>query len=250
MRDIDDGPAAPLQMRFNESLRGLSVGAPVDFHGVEIGNVTAMNADFHPPRGRQDMVVSIHLYPYRLGKRYRAALGNGDGAAARTLLQQLVAQGLRGQLRVSSVLTGQRYVALDIFPNAPAVSIDTQRLPVELPTVPNTLGELRNQLAGIVNKLDRVPFQEIGANLNQTLADANALFLQVNSELIPRAGATLTAATQTFNTADALLQQDSPMSSEVHQALNELRRTLTTLNALSDYLEQHPESFVWGKPAR
>lgn len=242
-----DGPSAPLQMRFNESLRGLSVGAPVDFHGVEVGTVTGVNADVDLSHGRFDMVASINLYAYRLGKRYRAALGNGDGAAGRALLQRMVAQGLRGQLRMGNALTGQRYVALDVFPNAPPVSIDIRHLPVELPTVPNTLGELQDQLAGIVDKLDRVPFQEIGDNLNKTLADANVLFQQVNTELIPQADTTLAAATQSFNAANAMLQENSPAQSEIRQALEELHRTLAALHALSDYLERHPESLVWGK---
>jgi paraquat-inducible protein B len=98
-----------------------------------------------------------------------------------------------------------------------------------------------------VSKLDRVPFDQLGNNLNKALVNANTLFQQVNTELIPQARTTLTAATQSFNAANATLQQDSPMQSDVHEALTELRRTLVSLNALSDYLERHPEAIVWGK---
>jgi paraquat-inducible protein B len=248
MKRADDGPAAPVRMRFNGSVRGLSVGAPVDFDGVELGEVTAIDIDFNPKDVRFDMVVTLNLYPYRLGRRYREALGQGSSEAGKALLHQLVAQGLRGQLRVGSVLTGQRYVALDFFPHVPAASIDTRRTPVELPTVPDTIEELQNQLANIVNRLDRVPFEEIGFNLNRALANAKSLFQQIDTELVPQARTTLASAEQSFNAANATLRQDSPMQSDVHQALTELRRTLATLSALSDYLEQHPESLMRGKP--
>ncbi|MEX3934504.1 intermembrane transport protein PqiB [Paraburkholderia phymatum] len=243
----EDGAAARVLMRFDQSLRGLSIGAPVEFRGVELGRVTAIDMDFNPATARIDMLAMLDLYPTRLGHRYRQALGNGDSAAGRHLLHQLVENGLRGQLRTGSVLTGQRYVALDFFPRARKVQIDTQRTPVELPTVPNTLEELQDQLAGIVNKLGRVPFDKIGQSLDQTLRTTASLFKQVDTELIPEARATLSAAQQSFNAANATLAQDSPLQSDMHRALTELRRTLASLNSLADYLQQHPESLVWGK---
>jgi paraquat-inducible protein B len=66
--------------------------------------------------------------------------------------------------------------------------------------------------------------------------------------VVPEARDTLAAAKQTFGSAEATLQQDSPLQSDVHQALQELTRTLQSLNALSDYLERHPESLLRGKP--
>ncbi|HWT38811.1 MAG TPA: MlaD family protein [Paraburkholderia sp.] len=244
----EDGSAARVLMRFEQSLRGLSIGAPVDFHGVELGRVAAIDVDFNPATGRIDMIATLDLYPTRLGHRYRQALGNGDSAAGRNLLQRLIANGLRGQLRTGSVLTGQRYVALDFFPRAPRIPFDTRRTPVELPTVPNTLEELQDQLAGIVDKLDRVPVGGIGRSLDKTLQTAASLFQRADTELMPEARATLSAARQSFDAANATLAHDSPLQSDLHGALIELRRTLTSLNTLADYLQQHPESIVWGKP--
>jgi len=244
----EDGTAARVFMRFEQSLRGLSIGAPVDFHGVELGRVAAIDVDFDPATGRIDMIAALDLYPTRLGRRYRQALGNGDSAAGRNLLHRLIANGLRGQLRMGSVLTGQRYVALDFFPRAPKVAFDPQRTPVELPTVPNTLEELQDQLAGIVDKLDRVPFDQIGRSLDTTLQTAASLFQRIDTELMPEARATLSAAQQSFDAANATLAHGSPLQSDLHGALTELRRTLVSLNSLADFLQQHPESIVWGKP--
>ncbi|MBN3761756.1 MlaD family protein [Burkholderia sp. Ac-20365] len=250
LRKAGDGPAAQVVMRFTQSLRGLSVGAPVDFHGVELGQVAAIDVDFNPVTGHIDMVPTLQLYPSRLGKRYREALGNGEGVEGKRLLHRLVADGLRGQLRMGSVLTGQRYIALDFFPHAPVVKLDTTRMPVELPTVPNTLEELQDQIASIVKKIDGVPFDEIGRNLDTTLAGAGSLFQKLDSELVPAARDALAASERSFNAANATLSQDSPLQSDLHQALTELRRTLESLNSLAEYLQRHPESLVWGKSRR
>jgi paraquat-inducible protein B len=79
------------------------------------------------------------------------------------------------------------------------------------------------------------------------LKNADSLFKQLNTELAPQARKTLEAAQQTFGAAQATLRQDSPMQSDVHQALNQLTQTLQSLNSLADYLERHPESLLRGK---
>jgi paraquat-inducible protein B len=193
------------------------------------------------------MPVTMNLYPDRLGQRFRDAIARGGPTAGMELLSTLVTHGLRGQLRTGNLLTNQLYVALDIFPNAPRASLDMSHAPLVLPTVPNTLEELQLQVADIAKKIDKIPFDEISQNLNGTLKNANNLFKQLDTELAPQARDTLAAARQTFGAAQATLQQDSPLQSDMHQALNQLTQTLQSLNALADYLERHPESLLRGK---
>ncbi|SPV05072.1 PqiB family protein [Burkholderia cenocepacia] len=247
MRD-PDGQPLQVVMNFNQSLRGLAVGAPVDFRGIVLGEVTNIGIDFDPKTKNFLMPVTINVYPERLGRRFRETIESKGEPARREIVERLVQHGLRGQLRTGNLLTSQLYVALDFFPKAPAVKIDTSRLPLELPTVPNTLDELQLQVADIAKKLDKVPFDQIGANLNSALANADKLFKQLDTQVAPEARDTLSAAKQTFSTAEATLQQDSPLQSDVRGALKELTRTLQSLNALADYLERHPESLLKGKP--
>ncbi|HEF5875813.1 TPA: MCE family protein [Burkholderia cenocepacia] len=247
MRD-PDGQPLQVVMNFNQSLRGLAVGAPVDFRGIVLGEVTNIGIDFDPKTKNFLMPVTINVYPERLGRRFRETIESKGEPARREIVERLVQHGLRGQLRTGNLLTSQLYVALDFFPKAPAVKIDTSHLPFELPTVPNTLDELQLQVADIAKKLDKVPFDQIGANLNSALANADKLFKQLDTQVAPEARDTLSAAKQTFSTAEATLQQDSPLQSDVRGALKELTRTLQSLNALADYLERHPESLLKGKP--
>ncbi|HDR9484651.1 TPA: MCE family protein [Burkholderia aenigmatica] len=247
MRD-PDGERVPVVMNFNQSLRGLSVGAPVDFRGIVLGEVTNIGIDYDPKAKGFTMPVTMNLYPERLGKRFRDTIRSKGEPARREILQRLVEHGLRGQLRMGNLLTSQLYVALDFFPTASAVKLDVNRETIELPTVPNTLDELQVQVADIAKKLDKVPFDQIGANLNSTLANANKLFQQLDTQVAPEARDTLSAAKRTFTTAEATLQQDSPLQSDVRGALKELTQTLRSLNMLADYLERHPESLLQGKP--
>jgi len=243
-----DGEPVRVVMNFNQSLRGLSVGAPVDFRGIVLGQVTNIVVEYDPQTKNFNMPVTMDLYPDRLRRRSRGQPVPDTGSEdSHRMLLALVNHGLRGQLRTGNLLTGQLYVAIDLFAKAPKATVDVTRDPIELPTIPNSLDELQLQIADIAKKLDQVPFDQIGNNLNAALKNADHLFTQLDKEVLPQTRDTLAAAKQTFGSAEATLQQDSPLQSDVHQALQELTRTLQSLNALSDYLERHPESLLRGK---
>ncbi|WP_322022455.1 intermembrane transport protein PqiB [Burkholderia sp. BCC1977] len=241
-----NAPAAPVVMRFDRSLRGLDVGAPVDFRGIELGRVTAVGTEYDPQRGNVTMRVTMALYPDRLGQRYRDVLGNGDSEAGKTLLRTLVARGLRGQLRVGNVIANRSYVALDLFPNAPPASVDTNRLPIALPTVPGTLDVLRVQIAEIAGALSRLPLDRTGMRVNAALARTAALFAQLDTELAPHARDALVAARRAFAAAQATLGQEGASASNVHGALTQFTRTSSALRALAGDLEHHPEWLLPG----
>jgi len=240
-----NAPAAPVVMRFDRSLRGLEVGAPVDFRGIELGNVTAVDTEYDAARGDVTMRVTMALYPDRLGQRYRDVLGNGDSAAGKALLHTLVARGLRGQLRIGNPIANRSYIALDMFPHALPASVDTSREPIALPTVPGTIDVLRDQISDIAGTLSRLPLDRMGANLNAALANTDALFAQLDTELAPQAHAALGTARQTFMAAQAMLDKKGADTSNVRRTMTEFARTSRALRALADEMEQHPE---WLRP--
>jgi paraquat-inducible protein B len=171
---------------------------------------------------------------------------------------------MRAQLRSGNLLTGQLYVALDIFPDAPKVKGDpTAKTPPEIPTIPGTFEELQETLTGIVKKLDKLQIEEIGADtrkalasLDETLKGVDVLLKRVDSDLVPdlrraldNAGATLKTADTTLKSADTALSSDSPLQSDLRQTLIELNRTLAAIRALANTLERYPESLIRGKPS-
>jgi paraquat-inducible protein B len=243
-----DGPPISSVFYFDQSVRGLQAGATVDFRGIVLGEVRSVGVEFDPRKKSFRMPVTVDLYPGRLGERFQQALADDtDHRQGPAVLERMVNRGLRAQLRTGNLLTGQLYIALDFFPNSKPVQVNLEQFPLEIPTVPNSLEELQIQLSSIARKLDQVPFADIGNNLNATLKSANALFKQLDGQVVPEMALTLGAAKQTFGTAEQLLQKDSPAQSDLREALQELTQTLQSLNALSDYLERHPESLIRGK---
>ncbi len=257
-------------LRFNESLRGLAVGAPVTYLGVQIGEVVDIGFDFEAERPNIAPRVTITFYPERLlvfadasqQARVERTL-KSDDRRRNAFLQRLVDdRGLRAQLRTGSLLTGQLYVAFDYFPKAPkARMVLNGKLP-ELPVVASGLVDLEAKLASILDKVDKLPLDQIAtelrrdlASLDEALTGATGLIKRVDTELVPTIKADLEALRgaigsmeRTLKNADAtLLGPDAPAQQELRDALNEFTRAARSMRVFLDYLERHPESPIRGK---
>ncbi|PYE16686.1 intermembrane transport protein PqiB [Paraburkholderia silvatlantica] len=234
---------------FYDSVRGLTVGAPIDFRGVVIGEVTRIYTRFDPVKKQFSIPVEINLYPERFTSRFENGRPAGRlTAQPRQLAEFLVSSGFRFQLRSGNPLTGQLYVAFDVFPDAPKAKIDWSRTPPELPTVPRTLQSLQDSLTRLLAKLNGIPFEAIGANAQRTLQSANDVMAKLGTDVVPQAHDTLSAAQSTLNSATDALQPDSQLQQNTSDAMRELARTAASVRMLTDYLERHPEAVVQGKP--
>jgi paraquat-inducible protein B len=256
-------------LHFDESLRGLSVGAPVTLLGLPAGEVTDIGLSIDPAtmkvRGRVQMVSFPERLVARLGSS-KAAIGKmveGNAQQRQALMQRLVEQrGLRAQLRSGNLLTGQLFVAFDFYPDAPKVKIDWSREVPELPVVTSTVSDLETKITGIVAKLDKLPLEAIGADLtkalaslSQTLEDASKAVNRIDSDVTPELKSTLdglrgtfSAVDRTLNNADAtLVGKDAPAQQDLRDALQEIARAARSLRILTDFLERHPESLIRGK---
>jgi paraquat-inducible protein B len=241
-------------MNFKESVRGLTVGAPLDFRGIVVGEVAAIYTHFDPATKQFSIPVEVRIFPERFTSRYD---GGAKGAAdatggrvtsdGRAFADYLVAHGLRGQLKTGSLLTGQLYVAVDFFPAAPKATIDWNQPLPELPTVPGNLQGLQDSITSLVAKLNKIPFESIGKDLHQTLTDADGLLKTLNTQVAPEARATLVAAQEALASANRTLQPDSALAQSTTDTMRELARTAASFRALADYLERHPEALLRGK---
>ena len=248
-----DGPSQTALLYFNQSLRGLSPGAPVDFRGVVVGEVKSIGVEFDRNEREFRMPVVVQLYPERLQRRSEQR--NDTQQAQLGRWQAMVGKGLRAQLRTGNLLTGQVYVAIDFFPEAPPARLDITRTPLELPTVPNSLDELQTQVAGIARKLNKVPFDDISADLrktlatlNQTLGSTERLVKSLHDDVSPEMAAALKDVRRTLGSAERTIADDSPLQQDLRQTLQEVARAAGSLRVLADYLERHPESLLRGKP--
>jgi paraquat-inducible protein B len=249
-----DGPPLRVRMVFDQSLRGLDIDAPVDFLGVEIGVIKAIRLDYDGRRKRFPVEVEAEIYPTRLGAVRDSMRQEGDDDKRRdtTLLRRLVQSGLRAQARTGNLLTGQMYVALD-FPSKPnKAELDTSTAIPAIPTVPGTLSDVQPQIAEIVAKVNKVPFDEIGRNLNDTLAQAKMAIEQLRPEAqasLADVRRTLTSIQETLARADrSLFDPSAPIQRNAEQTMVDLQRAAQSLRVLTDYLQRHPESLLRGKP--
>jgi paraquat-inducible protein B len=247
-------------MYFKGSLRGLSSGAPVELHGINIGEVKTLDVEYDQNRHSLRFPVVVELYPQRIRGKAQKRSGGGvraedAEAASRRLLDSLVQQGLRAELKTGNLLTGQKFVALDLYPDPPFDRVDWNESPSIFPTVSNGLDEIQDSVGSIARKLDKIPFDQLSlkilttmSTLEQTLKNADHLLQNVNGTLAPQVQATLVEAQAAMKNAKELLGQDAPLSSDLDSTLLQMSRAAKSINALVDYLERHPESLLRGKP--
>jgi paraquat-inducible protein B len=229
------------QLVFKDSVRGLTPGAPVDFRGITIGEVTDITAQIDLKTFQFLIPVTISLDPRRLGVKV-LDLGPGtvlDTTMRRRLIDALVAHGVRAQLRTGNLLTGSAYVSLDIFPNAPPARVDWSQNPVQLPTTSGQFAATEATVENIVAKLDKVPFEEIGIDLHNAIT-------QLDTTLLTAQG-TLSSARGTLENTANLTGPNSSQVQQLDSTLQEISRAARSLRVLADYLERHPESLVRGK---
>jgi paraquat-inducible protein B len=245
-------------MYFSGSLRGLSAGAPVDLRGITIGEVKGLSVEYERDAGRLRFPVEVDIFPQRirgLGRRGDHPPGAQSDSAGRALLDSLVAHGMRAELKTGSLLTGQKYVALDFHTDLPRDHVGWDSSPPVFPTAAGALDEIQDSVVSIAKKLEKVPLDQIAARLmatmatlDDTLKNADRLVRQLDGTIAPQISDTLKEAQGAMKNAKEVLGQDAPLQSDLSATLLELSRAAKSVNALVDYLERHPEALLRGKP--
>ncbi|MGD2137296.1 MAG: MlaD family protein [Gammaproteobacteria bacterium] len=215
-------------MVFNGTVRGLSIGAPLEFRGIPFGKVVDIEVKVDDEKHTVSIPVTVEAHPERLH-------GWSDlmTQEQRTeLFNHLVRQGLRARLKTGSILTGQLYIDLDFYPDAPAAEVDYSGKYPRIPTIPSSTEELTRNVLAILEKLERFPLDKLGDDLTTTLASLDATIRQTELAIA--------------NMKD-VLSPDAPVVQEAQKTLEELSGTARSLRILADYLERHPEALLRGK---
>ena len=243
---------------FTDSIRGLNVGAQVEFRGYVVGEVRAIEMEFD--RDTRDFRFPVEFVLYRDVLPARIARADKDGKTTdpdELYARAIEKRGLRAQLRSGNLLTGQKYVALDFVKNAAPVTMTVMKDKNGariIPTVPGSFDELQESIANIAKKVEKIPFDQLGADLHRTLTQlqttmkgADKLLSRVNDEVAPELAATLAEVRKTVKTAENVLASDAPVQQDLRGTLTEVNRAAASLRLLMDYLQRHPESLLRGK---
>jgi paraquat-inducible protein B len=252
---------------FSSDVRGLKSGAPVELNGIQIGSVLDVNLEFDVEKISFSVPVLIETE----GDRIKTIGKMPEGAEEQRVMDYLVFKGLRAQLKTGSLITGQLLVALDLHPDAPPAAINWDgRYPV-FPTVPTAMEEITTSLTQLLKKLEKLPLEQIGSDLRDTISGANRL---VNSPELQQSPAALNETlnqAQKFvaalnkdvapemksavsNLNSALIQAqklakslNSNVAPQADRTLKELQSAARSIKVWAEYLERHPEALIRGK---
>ncbi|WP_397475252.1 intermembrane transport protein PqiB [Pusillimonas sp.] len=244
-----DGPPFRVDMVFRQSVRGLKLGAPIDFRGMELGEVYDIDLEFDESEKRFHVLVKAHLYPLRFGGAYDRLSDEqkAESYPAHHLLDPLIKHGLRAQIKASNLLTGQQYISFDFVRDAEPVQTDPEATPLVMPTVTGSFDKLQEQLGNVVAKIDKIPLDGIGKELHASLASLHRL-LEGLSGVGPQVGNTLKSVQSSLNKLEGMLDADSPINSGLEGTMRELQSAARSLRALGDYLQTHPSALIRGRP--
>ncbi|PID42003.1 MAG: mammalian cell entry protein [Proteobacteria bacterium] len=245
---------------FNQSLRGLKAGAPVEYRGLRIGTVVEAPAmilvDGKPSYLNVDMDELPTLIKIEYGRIYH------DVEMARNYwkssIQESLQSGLRASLKPGNLLTGAMYVDLDIYPDAPPEQLARLGEYNVFPSVSSGISALTNQVSGILNKVKHLEVEKSLATLDHTLAeyrqlakDLRQLANQPATAALPknltRDMAEITQSMRQFKQTMASFQQGSALQQQITQTLQQMQAMLAELQTLSKGLNNQPNMLIFDK---
>jgi phospholipid/cholesterol/gamma-HCH transport system substrate-binding protein len=234
---------------FDGSVKGLSVGAPVLFQGVQIGSVASITLSFDPNGLKVEIPVVVDIEPHRFEVAGGVQRTDEDRRKAAKIL---VERGLRAVLTTQSFITGQLMIELDFYPHTPAnlknISIEYP----EIPTIPSTTERLAqtlqkldlkameqnltNTLAGIDRLVNSPDLKASFSALNGVLSDTRQLVQNMNSRVVPLTDgidATLQNARKLVKNLDG---QVKPLADNVKRSVDDIDKLTRNADARLDAL--------------
>lgn len=230
-------------MYFDESVKGLDTGAPVLFKGVKIGEVTSV-------RLRADLKTMKFLIPV-YAKIYNGKSLITDTSDERERLDQFIKSGLRAQLAINSVITGQLLVELDMFPKTPVVLHEEAGTAFEIPTINSPFAEISKSLQvmpvtkiaqdvhNITQTLDK-ELPPLLKKMNSTMDTFEAI-LQENKTNTAMMVANVGGAAQAI---DALVDENA---ASIAAMIESFSAAASSMKNLTDYLQMYPNALITGK---
>lgn len=254
-------PTLQLLLLFDQSVRGLSVSAPVEYRGIVIGRVTSISFDYVQEPGNQKVPVLVEVDPALL----RAT---GEDIAPEEeipILEEGIEKGLRATLKTGSLLTGAMYVDFDYYPEEETLKLTYQGDYPVVPTLTSGFGQMEVQLASILKKIDSLPMEEtmeqfkLAAQETATTVSEAKLALKQIEEAAATARETmqnpafkqlpedLQKSLSTLDKSVSSMGPDGAIQGDLLRTLDELRSTMRAMEALSDTIKQKPNSLLFGK---
>ena len=161
---------------------------------------------------------------------------------------------MRAQLQSGNLLTGQLMVNLVFVADTPKATLSSRNGFKVIPTIPGSFDRLQESVSRIIANLEKVKFDQIGSELQQTLkevkntvAEIGGLAKRLNGETAPKLQATLADLQKTLAEMQKGFGTDSALNYNATKAVEELSLTLRSLRELLTTLDNQPQSLIFGK---
>ena len=256
---------------FDESVKGLDVGAPVLFQGVQVGSVTSIVIQADLVKLTSQIPVIIEIEP----DKFTVQAEDEKLRDPRKNIPKLIEKGLRAELTMQSFITGKLLIELNLHPDTPVTlkkKKDIDKDILEIPTIPSATTRLTNDLkatlAGIDKLINNPDLPESIKALKDTLQEARKLVTRVDRQVDPvatdvrktvkdfgklardidaKVDPLATDLEKTLSGARSVISDDAPVIVGLEDTLKEISAMARSFRQLADYLEQHPESLLRGK---
>ena len=265
---------------FDQSVRGLSPGAPVEIKGIKIGEVVSIELQYDQGLVNFRIPVLVMIEPERLnaviteegqrltGNKMEAEIIETDEKEDLLHTKLLIRKGFRGQLKTGNLLTGQLYIDFDFYPDAAPAELLEQDGMLVFPTIPVPFKRIVQRIDNILEQVEQLPFAQIGKdvdvvvkdvnvavkNLNALLKELSSISVNVNRETLPRINVSMDELQKTLQGADAAMKgveatlgEGSALNYGSRKVMDELSMTIRSLRSLLDYLERDPQALILGK---
>jgi paraquat-inducible protein B len=259
---------------FDGSVQGLAPGSEVTMHGLKIGQVTEVRLTANAVKGKILAKVRYEVQPERIsGLGQRVFKTDSEAVAA------MLGLGLRANLESASLIFGQQMVVMSLVKDAPVVTVAMEDDDFVIPSTESSgFAQLASAATDVLNKINTIPFSQIGANLNGVLGSVNkategpelkeavdnlnAILGSVHratdgpqlKAAVDNLATALAAAQKTLNNANKFIVSaddgygnDTKFHRDLDRLLVQTDEAVRSIHALADLLSRHPEALIKGR---
>lgn len=247
-------PTLKFLLLFDQTVRGLTEKAPVEFRGITIGRVASISFDLVPAARDTRIPVLIEIDPALMRPETARELTTPDS----DFLKDAVNEGLRAALKTGSLLTGALFVDLDYYEDALPAQLGKAGEYTTIPTISSGLAQLEAKLTAILDKVQALPLEKTVTEIAAAAEEAKTTMKEIEATA---AAARKTLEDPEFRELPADLRKtiaaleksvssvgpDGAVQGDLLRTLDELRASLRALKSMTNTIDEKPNSLLFGR---
>lgn len=254
-------------IEFEQSIRGLRVGAPVEYRGTRVGTVVEAPAnviiDGKPAHFRAKNTAVPVLIKVEYGRLYH--ITSVAKEYWETSVNEWIENGMRASLKPGNLLTGAVYVDFDFYTDTPKSELKKLAQYDVFPSVSSGITVLADQVSDVLNKVNNLKIEDSLAKMQTTFSEYQALASEMrtllnkpdtqnlpgdfnrNLEKITKSMEQFEITMRQFDKTMASYQAGSQMHYQLEQTLLQIKRLTEEFQPLTRGLNEQPNMLIFDK---